>query len=130
MASARPTAPVLIVEDNDDTRQALVQVLQIAGYTTAEASNGQKALAYLRAGHPVALIVLDLRMPVLDGWTLLEFLKNDAKLEHIPVIAFSANVQAEVPKTVATLRKATVDPDMLLRIIEQVIVKEMGQDHP
>ena len=63
---------VLVVDDNDMARELLIEVLQAGGYTTAEAADGRQALDYLHdhADRP-HLILLDLMMPVMDGWEFL-----------------------------------------------------------
>ena len=119
MESRRPSAPVLLVEDNPETRGVLRLLLETEGYAVATAGDGQEALDYLRSGQPVSLIVLDLRMPVMDGWTFLGLLRHDPVLRDIPVIAFSAVLDRDVPNVVASIRKGTVDPNVLLRIIGQ-----------
>jgi CheY-like chemotaxis protein len=119
MASSRPRAPILVVEDNADTRDAVGLILDLHGYAVVPAADGQEALDYLRAGHPVALVVLDLRMPIMDGWTLLREVQADPMLRDVPVVAFSANIQDELPGAVATIRKGNVDPTALLAIIER-----------
>jgi CheY-like chemotaxis protein len=108
-----------VVEDNADTRDAVTLILEAHGYAVASAGDGQDALDYLRAGYPVALIVLDLRMPIMDGWTFLREVQGDAMLRNIPVVAFSANVAGDLPGTVATVRKGNVDPTVLLAIVER-----------
>ena len=70
------------------------------------------------------MIVLDLLMPIMDGWTLLGILKHDEALREIPVIAFSAVIDHDVPPAIATVRKGTVNPDVLLGIIERAARKE------
>ena len=97
MGSRRPSAPVLIVEDNDETREVLEQILELRGYATATAEDGQAALAHLRGGNPACLIILDLLMPVMDGWTLSRELRADPKFAHIPVVAFSGNIEGDFP---------------------------------
>ena len=58
---------VLVVDDDDGIRSVVVPTLEDEGYETAEATNGAEALAYVRARMP-ALILLDMRMPVMNGW--------------------------------------------------------------
>jgi CheY-like chemotaxis protein len=118
MASRRPTAPILIVDDNPETRAALTAVLETEGYHVATATDGQEGLDYLRAGRPACLVILDLRMPIMDGWEFLREVRDDPELAKIPIVAFSAAVESDVPGTVATIRKGTVDPAVLLRVIE------------
>src|SRR5947199_57574 len=119
MGSRRPSAPVLIVEDNDETREVLEQILELRGYATATAEDGLAALGYLRGGNPACLIILDLRMPIMDGWALSRELQADPKFAQIPVVAFSANIDGDFPGAVATIRKAAVDPDVMLNIIDR-----------
>lgn len=120
----RPSAPVLIVEDNDETRNVLEVILQSQGYATATARDGREALAYVVGGNPVSLIILDLKMPVMDGWTFMQHVRANSMFAHLPVIAFSANIDTDLPGAVATVRKAFVDPDLFLGIIERACLKD------
>jgi CheY-like chemotaxis protein len=88
---------VLIVEDNEATREALALLLQIGGYTTAEAADGREALAYLRSHEPPRLVLLDLMMPVMDGWEFLRERRKDPALAAIPVVLFTAAGGLEAP---------------------------------
>src|SRR5213593_4124887 len=116
MGSRRPSAPVLIVEDTYEMREVLERILELWGYATATAEDG---LAALRGGNPACLIILDLRMPIMDGWALSRELQADPKFAQIPVVAFSANIEGDFPGAVATIRKAAVDPDVMLNIIDR-----------
>jgi CheY-like chemotaxis protein len=81
---------VLIVEDDVATRAALVLLLQAEGYAADSAPDGRAALAYLR-GHPSPrLILLDLMMPVMDGWQFLAEKHLDPQLAAVPVVVFTA----------------------------------------
>ena len=89
--AAFPAPPrVLIVEDDPDIRETLGEVLVSAGYETAEAANGLEALANARSAPP-DLIVLDLMMPVMDGWQFRSAQRRDPALAAIPVIVISAS---------------------------------------
>ena len=80
------SARVLVVEDTNLMRVLMKRHLRQAGFTAiAEASDGQQALDYL-AQHPVDLILLDINMPILDGYATLERLKADPVLREIAVI--------------------------------------------
>jgi CheY-like chemotaxis protein len=119
MGGARPSAPVLVVEDNPETRDVLALVLRLEGYAVETAADGQEALDYLRAGKSACLILLDLFMPIMNGWTLHDLLKQDERLRDLPVIAFSVVMdQRDVPQGVIAIRKGTLDPDALLRVVE------------
>ncbi len=81
---------VLIVEDDADIREALGELLASAGYEIDEAANGLEGLAAARRARP-DLIVLDLMMPVMDGWQFREAQERDPALAPIPVIVISAS---------------------------------------
>ena len=81
---------VLIVEDDPDTREMLTSFLQLEGFQTATASNGREALDRLTDGVNADVIVLDLMMPVMDGWQFRQRQVEDARLARIPTIVVSA----------------------------------------
>jgi len=87
---ARRIGPILVVDDYDDARLTVREGLENAGYTVVEAANGQQALSFLVSRPGVSLVVLDLQMPVMDGWGLLELLRCYVGLAKIPVIIVSA----------------------------------------
>jgi len=81
---------VLVVDDSDDMRALLTMALRGAGYAVAQAAGGHEALGYLRSEVAPALIVLDLRMPVMDGWGFLAARAEYEDLSDIPVLIYSA----------------------------------------
>lgn len=81
---------VLIVEDNSATREALALILEGSGYMVLTAPHGRAALDQLRNGQRPDLILLDLMMPVMDGWQFRAAQRSDAALADIPVIVCSA----------------------------------------
>ena len=81
---------VLIVEDDPDTREMLTSFLQLEGFQTASASNGREALDRLTDDVNADVIVLDLMMPVMDGWQFRQRQVEDARLARIPTIVVSA----------------------------------------
>ena len=91
--SARRIGPILLVDDYEDARLTVREALESAGYVVVEAKDGQQALSLLvsRPDLPVSLIVLDLQMPVMDGWRLLELLRCYVGLAKIPVIVASSH---------------------------------------
>jgi CheY-like chemotaxis protein len=81
--------PILVVDDDDAVRQTMARFLAHEGFTVIEAENGKTALEYLRGGGQASVILLDLRMPVMDGWTFRRQQRLDAGLADIPVIVLS-----------------------------------------
>jgi CheY-like chemotaxis protein len=81
---------VLVVDDDQDIRETMQEVLQDDGFSVATARNGEKALTWLRASPAPALILLDLSMPVMNGEAFRQEQRNDPLLALIPVIVLSA----------------------------------------
>jgi CheY-like chemotaxis protein len=82
---------VLIVEDDQDTADLLTHALRRVGFTTEAASDGYEALAAARRLHP-DVIIMDLRLPGMDGYEALSHLKRNIATGTIPIIAVSAHV--------------------------------------
>jgi len=81
---------VLIVDDDRNVAEALFDVLESEGYEVQTADNGRSALDQLRAGLRPCAILLDLMMPVMDGWDFRHAQMCDADLRGIPVVVISA----------------------------------------
>ena len=109
-------ACVLVVEDNDDLRALYQDVMDLEGYSVLTAANGQEALSVLRAAaEPPKLIILDLMMPVMDGWQFLDRVRGDEALRGIKVVVCSA-AKDLIPEGVPVLRKP-VDLDDLTQAV-------------
>jgi CheY-like chemotaxis protein len=81
---------ILLVEDNEPSRDALGRRLQRRGYDVVPAVDGQQAVLTAREVHP-DLILMDLGLPVMDGWEATRLLKADALTNRIPIIVLSAH---------------------------------------
>ena len=92
-------AHILVVEDNDDVREMMAVTLQLEGHEVSTAVNGQDALEKLRAGDRPCVILLDLMMPVMNGWEFQRALEKDVSLQEVPVIIVSAATAELVEKT-------------------------------
>jgi CheY-like chemotaxis protein len=87
---------VLVVDDDDDIRQAMIEVLEEHGLRAIGAANGSEALAMLRAGNALpCLILLDLMMPLMDGAAFRSAQLKEPALAAIPVVIVSAFADAE-----------------------------------
>lgn len=89
--TTRPEMPasILIADDYDDNRELLRLMLTADGYTILEARNGREALDLARAEAP-DLALIDLSMPMLDGWGFLKELREDERVKAIPCVAVTA----------------------------------------
>jgi CheY-like chemotaxis protein len=84
------------VDDDFDIRDTFQEILESAGYTVALAENGKRALEYLKASaDPPCLILLDIMMPVMDGWQFRDEQVKHPELAEIPVVVVTADNQAE-----------------------------------
>jgi CheY-like chemotaxis protein len=81
---------ILIVEDNEPSRDVLARRLERRGYGVVVAVDGQDALAVARSARP-DLILMDLGLPVMDGWEATRQLKGDLSTRHMPIIVLSAH---------------------------------------
>jgi signal transduction histidine kinase len=113
---------ILLVEDDRSIRIALQGILEDEGYSVTAADNGRQALEHLQSNVAPDLIVLDLRMPVMDGWEFRAAQKNDPKLARIPVLAISADGSAKAAAidAEAYLRKP-LNTDALLNAIGRIL---------
>lgn len=85
---------VLLADDDPDIRMFLEVTLQLAGFEVQTADDGEQALAAAREAPP-DVVLLDVMMPRMDGWQVLEALKADEDTECIPVVMLTAKVQDE-----------------------------------
>jgi CheY-like chemotaxis protein len=111
-------ADVLVVDDEPDIRETICAILEAEGYCVETACNGLEALESLRVGAPPGLVVLDLTMPVMNGYELLEHMQSDRALSAIPVMVVSAICDLK-PPAVPCLRKP-FDIDALTRMVARV----------
>jgi DNA-binding response OmpR family regulator len=85
----RKTKTILIIEDEADIRNFIARVLELEGYTVLEVSDGTSGMEIIR-GNEVSLVLLDLRLPGPDGWSILREIKRDPELSTIPVVVLTA----------------------------------------
>ena len=114
------SSTVFIIEDDVDTREMLAKFLELEGYNVELASNGRQALDRLSGGTDACVILLDLMMPVMDGWEFRRHQAQDQRLKAIPTIVVSAagrDRMAQIPAD-AYLSKP-VDMDELLSRVSQ-----------
>jgi CheY-like chemotaxis protein len=100
-------ATILVVDDDAAVVRPLARFLELEGFTPVTAANGLEALTYLRGGGDASVIVLDLRMPVMDGWAFRREQLRDPVLAQIPVVVLTGADQDRVPemRAAATFQK-------------------------
>ena len=86
----RPRPLILLVEDQTDLRQLYARQLALSGFDVIEAANGADAIARTASDEP-DIVLMDLSLPVVDGWEATKRLKNDARTAHIPIVALTAH---------------------------------------
>ena len=121
MKTIRPT--VLVVDDSEDIRTTIQDVLEDQGFTVACAANGRQALDMLLRGLKPALILLDLTMPEMDGWTFRQEQQKVPRLAQIPVVLFSGHhdaAQAAQSLNAAALMTKPLRLDGLVTLVEQL----------
>lgn len=114
---------ILVVDDDRDTRDILEAHLLSAGHEVVQAADGAQAIARLRNDAEIALLLLDLRMPGIDGWSCLRMLRHDPDLRHIPVVALSGCAEefAERPAEADAFVPKPIDARRLLETVEEMI---------
>lgn len=90
MSEPRRKYLILIADDRPSSRELLRVILERAGYDIIEAQDGEAALAEIRSRQP-DLVLLDLQMPKLDGYGVLQAVRQDASLAQLPVVALTAS---------------------------------------
>jgi len=120
-SSQNPRGSILLVEDNADVLETYAELLEGRGYRVARAANGQQALDYLRQHQVPSLILLDLLMPVLDGYQLLQQIRGNRTLSTVPVVVISAVADPEHARSLGVTACFTKPPelDRLLEIVAQ-----------
>jgi CheY-like chemotaxis protein len=111
---------VLVVEDDEDVREALIVLLEDEGVRAVGATNGRDALEKIRRGFQPSLILLDLMMPVMDGERFLRERKADPGLAGIPVVIVSAMQRMKVDPEEYDVDEMILKPIDPARVIETV----------
>jgi CheY-like chemotaxis protein len=116
-AAAMKRRPVLIVDDEPDVQRGLREMLELAGFPVRVASNGSEALDLIGDGVLPGLVLVDLRMPVMSGWELVEVLRGDTELRKLPLVVLSADLDGRRLDVTAFLSKP-VQTEHLLATVE------------
>ncbi|MFP2907142.1 response regulator [Pyxidicoccus sp. 3LFB2] len=113
MATAVPRRSVLVVEDDEDIRAAIAEILEGEGYEVTIAANGSEALEELRQMPRPCLILLDLMMPVMNGHEFLAHIRDTPRMQAVPVLVLTAVSTEAPPGARGLLRKPFIVEELL-----------------
>jgi len=119
MAKKRKTKTVLIIEDEADIRDFACRLLELEGYRVLQAADVDTGMRLVRQVRP-SLVLLDLRLPGGDGWTVLEQIKSEAGLSAIPIIVFTASARESQRERALSMGAA----DYLVKPLSAASLKE------
>lgn len=124
-AGSGRSAPVLIVEDDHDLRNAMAELLQAEGYHCILAENGLEALDALRRLRP-SLLLTDLLMPVMNGVELIRRLRSEARWRDLPIVVMTAANDRIVGVEVESLNVPIIRKPADLPTLMQVLADYTG----
>jgi CheY-like chemotaxis protein len=117
-----PQRTVLIVDDDPDILEALRQVLSDAGYAVVGAGNGRAGLEYLRHAPSPDAILLDLFMPMMNGWEFLREVAKSERMMHVPIIVVTAaGPHWGYPLPAGRIMHKPIQRERLLHMLRQVV---------
>lgn len=108
---------ILVVDDDDGIRESLKWILEDAGYRVSLAADGRDALDLLGRIALPDLVLVDLRMPIMDGHQLIQALRANPRYTDIPIIAFSAAAVGAPPPEVPLLKKPIGIDELLSAVL-------------
>jgi CheY-like chemotaxis protein len=125
---------VLIAEDNPVNRELLRELLEMRGYAVIETSNGQEALEQLQKVQP-DILLLDLNMPVLDGFGAIERIRKDPGFSGLPVLAVTAYAMRGDREKILSAGfdgylSKPIDPIFLQQELQRLLMKETHKQVP
>ena len=112
-------APVLLVEDDPDTRKMLKKVIEDGGYPIVTASDGQQAINLLEQGIRPCIVIVDLAMPQVSGHDLLKYMHSDPEYRTIPAIVVSGLPRDQINVVADAVLLKPCDPDALIENVRK-----------
>jgi signal transduction histidine kinase/CheY-like chemotaxis protein len=119
--------PILVVEDDEATRDAVRSTIEKMGLSVAEVTNGRLALSWLAENPAPALILLDLMMPEMDGFEFLDAFNSHAEWHHVPVVVITAKQLTDAERGLLSVRTVIEKGDSIDRDIAAAVGKAVGR---
>jgi len=110
---------VLLVDDDEDLRDSIADLLRQRGYFVETAEDGHAALATIAAHRMPCVVLLDLVMPGMDGWKFLAVAQADPRMSSIPIVIASAHAATHAPAGAAGVLRKPFDLDELFAVVER-----------
>jgi CheY-like chemotaxis protein len=117
---------VLVVDDDDAVREAMSDVLSLDGYTVLTAGDGDEALQRLAAAPRPCVALVDLVMPRVDGWELVQSIVSDPALRDVAIVCTTAGRESPPPGCDAVLLKPFDDVE-LVRVVRAAFERARGE---
>lgn len=110
---------ILIVDDDPGIREILAMTLEFDGYNVSSVANGKEALEHLKSQNSPCLVLLDLMMPVMDGFTFIQTVERQKEMHHHPIVVVTAVPERilNLKKTYQVMRKP-IEPKHLERLVQ------------
>lgn len=125
---------VLVVDDDPSVRGIVAELVLELGYDVQCAENGAEALEHMTSGPRPSLVLLDLVMPVMSGWELLDAIRGRVDLETLPIVLFTASGRlvgervASDPSLRRPVLHKPIDPDLLLAMVSSLCESDRDID--
>lgn len=119
MGNDHSCTTVLVVEDDNDIREVIIEILEAEGYQTLSASNGKEALELLEQTAKPCLVLLDMMMPIMNGRQFLDEVMKNSKLAPLPVLIVSAIADKTNTKGSIGYLKKPIDINVVLEVVGQ-----------
>jgi len=118
--NTKPKGTILVVDDYEEALKVTSELLRSAGFHVGTARNGLDALSTVTNDHSISLVLLDLWMPVMDGWEFLRRKTSDPNVAEIPVVVISAIPPVDLDGVEAVLRKP-IHLDQLMETVRHFV---------
>ena len=112
---------LVVIDDAEDLRDILCHILSVEGFDVSGFSDATEAIRRIESGLPADLILLDLMMPIMNGWEFCQYRATSAALRRVPVVIITARHGVAPPVGVSEVLLKPFDPDVLSAVIARAL---------